>query len=261
MLRELQQQFLTSILDQQNQVDLLKKIVKANQLEPNESLGIYRNNNIFTLLKTLGNVFQVCEKLVGHEFFAAMAKQFIQHAPSKSLSLNNYGEQFPGFIADFEPAASLIYLADVAKLEWIIHKTSFGADNYLLNRQQLAAVTEEKQENICFYLPHNSQLFFSKYPVLQIWNVNQDDYHGEQNVDLNDGETKILIWCDGSDLRLDKLIQAEWTLLNNINQKLTIAELGQDLAMDIDVVAEIAKLVAKKWIAGFSIKEQVDGIN
>ena len=48
--------------------------------------------------------FPAVERLVGEEFFAGMAREFVMAHPPRSPLLLTYGDEFPDFIAAFEPA-------------------------------------------------------------------------------------------------------------------------------------------------------------
>ncbi len=50
------------------------------------------------------------------EFFRAMAAVHVRQSPPGSPVLNAYGQDFDAFIRTFAPAASVPYLADVARL-------------------------------------------------------------------------------------------------------------------------------------------------
>src|SRR3990167_8802339 len=84
-------------------------------------LGIYRNNIFTHLTQALKNIYPLIHQLVGDEFFQFCAKEYINQYPSGNGDLQNYGEYFNVFLADFTPAAHLIYLAEVATFEWLCH--------------------------------------------------------------------------------------------------------------------------------------------
>ncbi|MGS0757134.1 HvfC/BufC family peptide modification chaperone, partial [Roseateles sp. GG27B] len=88
-----------------------------NGSDPSARLAVYRNNVVSSLVDALAETFPVVEQLVGSEFFRAMAVLFVRQAPPRSRVLAHYGQAFPSFIADFEPAQGLPYLADMARLE------------------------------------------------------------------------------------------------------------------------------------------------
>jgi hypothetical protein len=92
-------------------------ITAHNAAVPTRRFAVYRNNVVVGLVKALRYRFPVVEKIVGEEFFAAMARVFVIEQPPRSALLTTYGDEFAAFIAAFEPARELPYLADVARLE------------------------------------------------------------------------------------------------------------------------------------------------
>ena len=83
---------------------------------PTRRLAVHRNNMIAGLVNVLKGRFPVVEKIVGEEFFGAMAGAFVRECPPRSPVLASYGDELPEFIAAFAPARDLAYLADVARL-------------------------------------------------------------------------------------------------------------------------------------------------
>lgn len=80
-------------------------------------LAVYRNNVVSSLVDALAETHLVVRELVGDEFFRAMAAVFVRQHPPRSRILVHYGDEFAEFLEQFEPAAALPYLADVARLE------------------------------------------------------------------------------------------------------------------------------------------------
>jgi hypothetical protein len=90
-----------------------------NRSDPARRFAVYRNNVMVSLIDALADSFPVTQALVGEEFFRAMAGVFARAHPPRSPVMAHYGDGFAGFIEDFQPAASLPYLADVARLEML----------------------------------------------------------------------------------------------------------------------------------------------
>ena len=90
--------------------------------------AIHRNNVVVGLIRALQARFPVVEKIVGGEFFTAMARVFIAKSPPRTPILTTYGDEFADFIAAFEPARELGYLADVARLEAARTRAYHAAD-------------------------------------------------------------------------------------------------------------------------------------
>src|SRR5438876_7559091 len=103
-------------------------IIAHNIAVPARRFAVYRNNVVAGLVKALRTNFPVVEKIVGDEFFAAMARVFVTQQPPRAPLLAIYGEAFPAFVAAFEPARELPYLADVARLEAARTRAYHAAD-------------------------------------------------------------------------------------------------------------------------------------
>ena len=65
----------------------------------------YRDNVAVGLSNALASAFPAVKQIVGDEFFAAMARAYVQADPPRSPVLMDYGAGFADFIAGFAPAA------------------------------------------------------------------------------------------------------------------------------------------------------------
>jgi Putative DNA-binding domain len=91
--------------------------VVAEGIAGEARLNIYRNTFIANLTTALRLVYPAIHCLVGALFFESAARFFIEAQPPRSAWLDEYGADFPEFLAGFAPAASLPYLPGVARLE------------------------------------------------------------------------------------------------------------------------------------------------
>src|SRR4051812_29625274 len=107
-----------------------------------ERLNIYRNTYKMALTNALRLCYPAVHRLVGEEFFAAVAQDFIAASPPCSASLDEYGAAFPDFLARIPSAAALPYLADVARLDWAVHRALHAADADPLGQRDLAGLAK-----------------------------------------------------------------------------------------------------------------------
>lgn len=157
-------------------------------------LSVYRNNFYANLTGALRSTYPVVEKLVGIDFFEHVARQYILRFPSITGNLHDYGENFNEFLAAYPAAASLPYLGDVARLEWSWHEVFHApACRPAFNLAALDAIPEERHGELRFEFNRAVRVIASLYPVLRIWEVNQDDYHGDGHVHLDDGACRLLV--------------------------------------------------------------------
>ncbi|GGC04484.1 DUF2063 domain-containing protein [Marinobacterium zhoushanense] len=146
-----------------------------NGSDPTARFDVYRNNVIVSLIEALESTFSVVQSLVGDTFFRAMAREYLfQRLPDNPV-LSYFGGDFPDFIAQFEPAASLPYLADTARLEWFRVRAYHAADAAPLSTQalQLALAQPERLPSLCIALHPSAQLLRSRYAVVSLWAAHQ----------------------------------------------------------------------------------------
>ena len=74
---------------------------------------VYRNNVAVSLTEALETGFPVIRKLVGEEFFKAMAGVYLRRHPPASQLMMFYGQSMPAFLDEFEPVAHLHFLQDI----------------------------------------------------------------------------------------------------------------------------------------------------
>ncbi|SDH56522.1 DNA-binding domain-containing protein [Roseospirillum parvum] len=102
--------------------------ITGNGLRPEQRLSIHRNATRIGLSEALAAHYPAIQRLVGEEFFAALAGRFIEAHPPRTPVLAEWGGELGDFLADFPPAAGLPYLPDVARLEWAINEVLHEAD-------------------------------------------------------------------------------------------------------------------------------------
>ena len=98
------------------------------------------------------------------------------------------------FIKSFEPAQSLPFLSDVAKLEWLWTKSYNAADAQSIDISSLSEINPETLMEAVFDFHPSTQLFQSEFPVMSIWSA----HHQENKQELleaisNNSEMGFLI--------------------------------------------------------------------
>jgi len=130
---------------------------------------VYRNNVAASLIAALETGFPTVRRLVGAEFFKAMAGVFSRSCPPEDPRLATWGGKFPGFLARFDPVAHLPYLPDVARLDLGLRQSYHAADTAPLSTTGLdpAAVMALRPR-----LAPATLVLASRFPVFGIWRYN-----------------------------------------------------------------------------------------
>lgn len=137
--------------------------------------AVYRNNVYVSLVEALAKRYPVVARLVGTDFFRGMARVYVgAHKPASPL-LIHYGANFADFIAGFAPAATIPYLADVARLESFWLEAYHAADAVSLAIATLLALPPERLPGLRL-VPHPAtRLLISDFPVGSIWSAHRSD--------------------------------------------------------------------------------------
>src|SRR5438045_6518229 len=101
-----------------------------------------------------------------------MALVYVREQPPRSPQLTTYGDELPAFIAAFEPAREVPYLADVARLEAARTRAYHAADAKPLAPAALSGGLPEALAGMRFILHPSAEIVASDYPVVTIWAMN-----------------------------------------------------------------------------------------
>jgi hypothetical protein len=146
-----------------------------NGSDPATRFAVYRNNVVASLIDALADTCPVTQELVGEAFFRAMAREFVLAEPPRSRVLAFYGQSFPDFVERFPPAASVPYLADVARLEMLRVHAYHAADSAALSTEAIAeAMTDaDALPDLLLELHPSVGLLHSQYAVVSLWAAHQ----------------------------------------------------------------------------------------
>ena len=162
-LKDLQQQFSKAIT--QGDFSELSTLVEGSEtLGATERLSIYRENYFGSLTGALKEVYPVCVKIVGENYFKQIARNYVQKNASGNQNLNFYGETFPDYLDELvktrEEASELVYLPDVARLEWAFNCAFYAADDSPFNFEAFEKAVKEAEDRLCFVLAASARLVF-----------------------------------------------------------------------------------------------------
>ncbi|MCX8507592.1 MAG: DNA-binding domain-containing protein [Rhodobacteraceae bacterium] len=134
--------------------------------------GVYRNNVTVGLTEALRQSFPAILKLVGDEFFTAMAIEHLRTHPPTSPLMMFYGAAMPDFLCGFAPVQHLAYLPDVARLELALRHSYHAADAVPVTAERLQCLPPERLMAARIGLAPAVQLLRAGWPVLSIWAAN-----------------------------------------------------------------------------------------
>jgi len=257
-LRILQSEFSELLFSETGQAPFPKYLNDAilpNGLDAQRRINIYKNNLFISLAAALCAVYPVINKLVGDAFFSYAAKEYIKQHPSKSGDLHSFGEYFSEFLGRFSPTEKFVYLPDIAKLEWAYHLAFHAGNENGLDLDALTKLTLLQLSNIRFRINTSAALIESEYPILKIWQANQESYTGG-NINLDEGGVKLIVNRNEFDIEFTALKDGEYAFLQSLmsDQSFTHA---CDCAVQIEPTINLSeclhRLISSNIIVEFSL--------
>lgn len=152
---------------------------------------VYRNNLQGNMSDALRDCYPATQSLLGERFFHQCAVRYSRQHPSTSGDLHHFGSEFPDMVASAPGCESLPYLEDIARLEWMMHKSFHAADSQALTLQKLDPSILANPHRWLTSLQPSLHFCISSYPILRIWKVALQK--SEDAVDLSDGSDAVLI--------------------------------------------------------------------
>lgn len=204
-------------------------------------LDVYRVNVAQNCIKALAGAYPILRKIVGADFFDAMAWSFVRAHPSRSGNLARYGAEMAGFVCGFDPARDLAYLPDVARMEWLAHRAYYAADPAPFNQAGLRGGAQLRPR-----LAPACALLTSPWPLARIWRTHQDDYRGSLDGVLGGGREHVLVCRPRWRVQVQALALGDWIFLDSsargrpLGEALVRATLGD---ADFD-----ASLALARWV-------------
>ncbi|GAC1435652.1 MAG: DNA-binding domain-containing protein [Burkholderiaceae bacterium] len=189
----------------------LSAYVIADGLDSGTRLGIYRNTCKSVLATALALSFPAVRHLVGVDFFEGAARLFAAEAPPHSALLDEYGADFPEFLAQLPQAASLPYLAEVARLEWQVNIALHAADALPLDIARLAQLPEAALAQRRFRSHPAAKLLRCDFPADAIWHaVLERDDGAMAAIDLAEGPVSLLVHRTEFGVDMVRLSESQW---------------------------------------------------
>lgn len=222
-------------------------LIAWNGSDPARRFAVYRNNVVVSLVDALADTFTVTQELVGEPFFRAMARVFALSDPPRSRLMAFYGERFPDFIAGFPPAASVPYLADVARLEYLRVLAYHAGDAAPLAADELAAALADPETlpTQRLVLHPSLHVLASRFAVASLWGAHQGVL-ALADVVPEQPETALVLRC-GLDVEVLRITPADGALIAALGEGVPLGDAVQGAGPGFDP-SEALYLLLKKGV-------------
>jgi hypothetical protein len=206
--------------------------------------AVYRNNVVSGLIDALQDSFPATLRIVGADFFRAMAQVFVRSAPPRSPVLRDFAQGFPAFLDSFPPAQDIVYLADVARIE-AARIEAFHAADADHDADAWARAMSGDLNSARIALHPSARLVRSRHPIVTIWRMNASD--GDVARIENWTAEHALVYRDAHDaIHVETASEGAATLLASLQGGATLGAAAQQAisaAGDFDLTGAILLLM------------------
>ena len=235
------------------QAHFLDAVLEARGAASSPGIEIYRRTVLANLGGALAAAYPVIRRLVGAAFFDEAAARYVRANPSRSGDLHEYGASFAAFLEVYDPARTLAYLPDVARLEWACHESHHAADAAPFDFAALRGVPAEALGEVRFALHPAAQLLRSSHPIGAIWEANQPQCDGTPR--RMEGPDHVVVRRVDFAVQVERVAPSEWTLLAGFAGGASLAAVSAALARgDAEriLTGSLARFVRDGVICGFT---------
>lgn len=229
----------------------LEAAVVGDAIPAAARLRVYRHHVEQSLVAALAATFSTVQTIVGEDFFRAMARRYVAGDLPRQPVLAEYGASFQAFVAGYEPAASLPYLADVARLDWALNLAFHSPATNPLTAADLSSLPAERVAELPLALAPGAAILRSSYPIDRIWQVSQPGATDE-SVALGAGGVSLLVLRREDDAAFVPVSEAEEAFLSALERGETLeraAEVGFRTNDAFDLSTTFTRLLALKAFA------------
>jgi predicted nucleic-acid-binding protein len=135
--------------------------------------AVYRNNVTIGLIRAMESNFPVVRRLLGEQYFAGLAREFVQKHPPQSPLMFQYGSLFGDYLAAEEDLRDYPYLGDVARLEQRMRLSYHEADSPSLCASALTDFSEEDLMSATFKPQPAMAIIESWFAIHSIYGAHQ----------------------------------------------------------------------------------------
>jgi hypothetical protein len=227
---------------------------------PVRRFNVYRNTVYAGLTGVIAARYPAVEKLLGADVFKAAARMFVGDQPPTSPVLLDYGEGFAAFLAGLELIDDIPHIADVARLEWLMHVARNAADAMPLRADDLAAIAPDDASALVFSFAPSCSLLSSEYAVFSLWRSSIATEPVPFPASKSSGE-QVLISRRGLDAEAVRLPHGAFDFISTLMRSATLSEAAVEAfacAPDFPLDRVLALLLSQDSLSGFTLASQLN---
>jgi hypothetical protein len=243
-LRELQEQFQSYVINKEQKI---LDNISTEQVSAIERIDVYREGYSLRLLEILEKNFPVLLKIIGHEKFTQLGRQYIESYPSDNFNICIFARHYPKFLLDQNQDP---FWSEVAEFEWALAIALDAADAPQIDMSHLSELTEEDWPNLQFSIHPSLECYKFKFntPQIVIAHLLEEDVPelvpGDEDLDW-------IVWRLNLQSYFERITPQHLWMINALHQNKTFAQLCDGLCewFSEEEVAQFAAGSLGNWLS------------
>ena len=250
-LAQQQQALLEAVLGRWDERALAGAVTQADGLR-HRGLRAYRSNGQALAQRALSAAFPVVAQLLGDDSFAGLARAFWHACPPRRGDMAQWGGDLAEFIAADAQLRDEAYLAEVARLEWLLHGVATAADA-APQPDSFRLLLNIDPDRLALRLAPAAACLSSAWPVGSLIlahvgggpTLEQAAHLMQQQV----GET-VLVWRQGYKPCLKPLPAAQAALMQSLLAGDSLGQALRQAGDSLDLTQWLQEAVGMGWLLG-----------
>lgn len=156
------------------QTDIIEAIFKASSGKHEQAgVQVYHNNFIENGIRALSISFPTVAFFVEEADFRALAREYLLAQPKTQFDWADYGESFADFIMAHPNLVELVFLSELAELDWLIAQVQRSEDK-IFEGESFALLNEHSLDRLVFEPAPGFIIAKFFFPVSQLYQLAND---------------------------------------------------------------------------------------
>lgn len=233
----------------------LRWIADAPPIDAATRLSVYGDGYFLRLLEAMTSDFPAVRRTVGEDNFRILAANYLAANPSKSPTLADLGEAFPGFVRTHPLSRRYPFLADLSRLERDVMTRLFEGRLPPLDPKTIGNIRAEDWPRVRLILDTTVLLLKVAWPVERLWRRRELPLRAGGRIVRRARPQWLLLFRDETWVKVAEISRQEWDTLRRLNEGARLGRVFDRATKELGN-ADAAKVQSwfSSWIAGGLIK-------
>lgn len=178
----------------------MKLLNPQGRVSGEERMNVYADGYKTRIMEGLGDVYDAVRHLTGERLFFELSREYIKAFPSQEYNLSRIGSRFREFLSEAAAARDLLFLADLARLEWQVSLAFHALQAESVKPQTFAGIAPEKWGQLRFVFQQGFSVVISAYPVLELWRARKIPV-SEISIRVEESPQSVMVYRQGLDVQ------------------------------------------------------------